>query len=62
LLGVVDMVSIVAWWPAITLGALAVTAVVKIVVLRMALRDTKPEDRPAIITALAELFRWWRLR
>jgi hypothetical protein len=54
--------NIAQWWPVFTLGALAVTAVVKIISLRLALRDTKPADRAEIITALAELFRSWRLK
>jgi hypothetical protein len=39
-----------------------VTVVGRITIVWLALRETKPEDRPTIITALAELFRWWRLR
>jgi hypothetical protein len=56
------MLKIAEWWPVITVSAVDVTDGVKIIILRLALRDTKPEARPAIITALAEMFRWWRLR
>jgi hypothetical protein len=44
-------------------GVVGVVAVVgRIIIVWLALRETKPEDRPTIITALAELFRWWRAR
>lgn len=56
------MVNIAEWWPAVAVGAVVVTAVGRIIIVCWSLRGTKPEDRPEIIRALAELFRWWRLR
>ena len=38
--------------------ALAVPVVGKIIALALALRDSDPKDRPNIIRAVAELFRW----
>jgi hypothetical protein len=49
--------NLAEWWPVIT-----VVVTGKVIIVCWSLRGTKPEDRPAIITALAELFRWWRLR
>jgi len=40
-------------------AALAIPAVAKIVIVSIALRGTSPGSRPKIISALAELFRWW---
>jgi hypothetical protein len=56
------MMNIAEWSPVIALGAVVVTAVGRIIIICWSLRGTKPEDRPAIITALAEMFRWWRFR
>ncbi len=48
-------------WEAIAaLGALVVLA--KVVMLALAIRGTKPSERPAIIRALAELTRSWPSR
>lgn len=52
--------NIAEWWPVITASALVVIG--KVIIVWLALRKTDPADRPAIITALAELFRWWRPR
>lgn len=59
-LGAVGMISVAGWWPVIALGAMVVTG--NVIIVCWSLRGTKPKDRPAIIAALAELFRWWRLR
>jgi hypothetical protein len=39
-----------------------VAAIGKVIIVWLALRDTKPDARPKIIAALADLFRWWRLK
>jgi hypothetical protein len=54
------MVNLAEWWPVIALSAVVVTG--KVIIVCWSLRSTEPKDRPAIITALAEMFRWWRLR
>jgi hypothetical protein len=47
------------WW---SLAAATVVVTGSVIIVCWSLRGTKPEDRPEIIRALAELFRWWRLR
>jgi hypothetical protein len=59
---VVAVLNVAEWWPAITVGAVVVTAAGRVVIVCWSLRGTQPEDRPEIIRALAEMFRWWRLR
>jgi hypothetical protein len=41
-------------------GVIGVPAITKITIVCMALRGAAPEHRPKIISALAEMFRWWR--
>lgn len=43
--------------PLTLLGVAATAAAIRVVALVVALRGTAPSDRPAIIRALAELFR-----
>jgi hypothetical protein len=56
------MLNLAEWWPVVTVSVVVVTGVVKVTIVCWSLRDTKPEDRAEIIRALAEMFRWWRLR
>jgi hypothetical protein len=45
------------WAVAVVVG---VAAISKIIIVCVALRGAPPEDRQKIISALAEMFRWWR--
>lgn len=45
------------WTVAVALG---ITALAKIIIVCVALHGAPPKDRPNIISALAEMFRWWR--
>lgn len=56
---VVGMMNLAQWWPIIALGAVVVTG--KVIVAWLAIRKTDTKDVPKTVTALAELFRWWRL-
>jgi hypothetical protein len=47
------------WLP---LATVTVVVAGSVFIICWSLRGTKPEERPEIIRALAELFRWWRLR
>ncbi len=57
-----ESVLIAAPW--VVLAGLVVTAIAKVVIVRMALRGADPRDRPGIIRSCAELFRvhWWPWR
>jgi hypothetical protein len=54
------MINLAQWCPVIALGAMVVTG--NVIVAWLAIRKTDPKDVPKTVTALAELFRWWRHR
>ena len=49
------MQSADVWVVALIVG---VSAITKIIIVCLALRGTSPAERPKIISALAEMFRW----
>lgn len=51
-----------SWGPMTALGAFALVVAAKVIMLALAIRGTKPHERPAIIRALAEMTRSWPSR
>lgn len=57
-MGFVELWHTIDGWVIILVICLPVLA--RVVIVTVALRGAQPADRPKIITALAEMFRWWR--
>lgn len=57
-MGPVELWHSIDGW--VVLAAIALPVLAKITIVCVALRGAEPADRPRIISALAELFRWWR--
>ncbi|MGX4657331.1 hypothetical protein ACWCHM_26955 [Micromonospora sp. SCSIO 07396] len=59
-MGLGNLEPFVGAGPWVAAAAVAVTVAGKIIITALALRGTEPKDRPGIIKAVAELFRWRR--
>ncbi|MFF5181764.1 hypothetical protein ACFY2Q_27360 [Micromonospora sp. NPDC000316] len=59
-MGLSNLEPFISAGPWVVTAALGVPVVGKIIVTALALRGTHPKDRPGIIKAVAELFRWRR--
>jgi hypothetical protein len=58
--GLVNLEPILFQSPWCFAAAVGVPVAGKVIVVLMLARDADPKDRPGIIKAVAELFRWWR--
>jgi hypothetical protein len=58
--GFADLAPVVEHGPWALALAIGVPVAGKIIITAVALRGSEPEDRPNIIKAVAELFRWRR--
>ena len=52
--------ALVSQSPWALFGTVVVLSLTLIIIVMIALRGADPKDRPNIIKAVAELFRWWR--
>ncbi|MEU2661208.1 hypothetical protein [Micromonospora sp. NPDC007220] len=60
IVGLANLEPFVGASPYVVAAAIGVPVAGKIVITALALRGTDPKDRPGIIKAVAELFRWRR--
>ncbi|KOX14984.1 hypothetical protein ADK66_03005 [Micromonospora sp. NRRL B-16802] len=59
-MGLSNLEPFVGAGPWVVAAAIGVPVAGKIIITALALRGTDPKDRPGIIKAVAELFRWRR--
>ncbi|MFD6265523.1 hypothetical protein ACFWFK_30870 [Micromonospora chalcea] len=59
-MGLSNLEPLASTGPWVAAAAVAVPVAGKIIITVVALRGTDPKDRPTIIKAVAELFRWRR--
>lgn len=59
-MGFTDLAPVVQHGPWAIALAVVVPVAGKIIITALALRGSEPKDRPSIIKAVAELFRWRR--
>ncbi|MBM0258955.1 hypothetical protein [Micromonospora sp. 4G55] len=59
-MGLANLEPLLGAGPLTVAAAVAVPVAGKIIITALALRGTDPKDRPGIIKAVAELFRWRR--